>query len=95
MSEPVSANAVWRYDYIDHYRLDETIIATFLIAKWGKYKYRVKARKFSFYASQMSMAEADLAQRKGDEFRFWVPRALDNVGPSFIPCSRAMFPSDP
>lgn len=88
MPESVSANAAWRYDYIDQYRLDENIIATFLNAKWGNYRYFIRARKFSFYASQMSMAEADLAQRMGDEFRFWVPRALDNVGPSFIPCSR-------
>ena len=87
MSESVSANAAWRYDYIDHYRLDESIIAAFLNAKWGDYyNYYVKARKLSFDASQMSMAEADLAQRKGDEFRFWVPRTLDNVGPPFIPC---------
>ena len=27
----------------------------------------------------------DLAQRKGDEWRFWVPRALDNVGFDLIP----------
>lgn len=58
MSEPVSANADWQYDYIDHYRLDEKIISGFLGKKWGEYKYYVK--------------------RKGDEFRFWVPRALDD-----------------
>lgn len=59
MSESVSANAVWRYDYIDHYRLDESIIAAFLNAKWGDcYNYFIR--------------------RKGDEFRFWVPRTLDN-----------------
>ena len=87
MSESISANAVWRYDYIDHYRLDESIIAAFLNAKWGDYyNYFIKARKFSFYASQTSIAEADLAQRRGDEFRFWVPRTLDDVGPPFIPC---------
>ncbi|KAF6229254.1 hypothetical protein HO133_007370 [Letharia lupina] len=57
MSESVSANAVWQYDYIDHYRLDENIIGGFLDRKWGHYKYYVR--------------------RKGDEFRFWVPRALD------------------
>ena len=92
MSESVSANAVWRYDYIDQYRLDKSIIAAFLNAKWGDYKYFIQARKFSFYASHMSMAEADLAQRKGDEFRFWVPRALDSVGPPFIPCPTKGFP---
>ena len=32
-----------------------------------------------------NIAEADLAQREGDEFRFWVPRALNNVGPPFDP----------
>lgn len=44
MSEPVSANADWQYDYIDHYRLDEKIINGFLGKKWGEYKYYVKAR---------------------------------------------------
>ena len=43
MPESVSANAVWQYDYIDHYRLDEKIIAGFLNEKWGGYKYYVKA----------------------------------------------------
>ncbi|KAK0517246.1 hypothetical protein JMJ35_000401 [Cladonia borealis] len=56
MTESVFANAIWRYDYIDHYRLDEAIIGGFLYQKWGGYKYFVK--------------------RKGEEFRFWVPRAL-------------------
>lgn len=58
MPESVPANAVWQYDYMDHYRLDEEIIRGFLNRTWGNYKYFVK--------------------RKGDEFRFWVPRALDN-----------------
>lgn len=44
MSESVSANAVWQYDYIDHYRLDENIIGGFLDRKWGHYKYYVRAR---------------------------------------------------
>ena len=44
MPEAVPANAVWQYDYIDHYRLDEKIIAGFLKNKWGDYKYYVKAR---------------------------------------------------
>ena len=45
MAESVSANAVWQYDYIDHYRLDEKIIGGFLSEKWGKsYRYYVKAR---------------------------------------------------
>lgn len=46
MPESVSANAVWRYDYIDHYRLDENIIDDFLCEKWGNYKYYVKARGY-------------------------------------------------
>lgn len=46
MSESVSANAVWQYEYIDHYRLDANIIAGFLTQKWGNYKYYVKARGF-------------------------------------------------
>lgn len=29
MSESVPADAVWQYDYLDHYRLDETIIDKF------------------------------------------------------------------
>lgn len=44
MPESVPANAVWQYDYIDHYRLDKNIIGGFLDEKWGKYKYYVKAR---------------------------------------------------
>ncbi|KAL8747822.1 MAG: hypothetical protein Q9184_007550, partial [Pyrenodesmia sp. 2 TL-2023] len=35
-------NAVWQYDYIDHYRLDEDIIDGYLRKKWGNYKYHVK-----------------------------------------------------
>ncbi|KAL8649188.1 MAG: hypothetical protein Q9210_004552 [Variospora velana] len=35
-------NAVWQYDYIDHYRLDEDIIDRYLKEKWGNYKYHVK-----------------------------------------------------
>ena len=47
MSESVSANAVWQYDYIDHYRLDENIIRGFLDRTWGgNYRYYVKARAF-------------------------------------------------
>ena len=46
MSESVFANAIWQYDYIDHYRLDETIIGRFLYQKWGNYRYFVKARGF-------------------------------------------------
>ena len=46
MAESVPANAVWQYDYIPHYRLDETVISGFLSQKWGKYKYYVKARGF-------------------------------------------------
>lgn len=44
MPESVSANAEWQYDYIDHYRLDPTIIGNFLSGIWGNYKYYVKAR---------------------------------------------------
>lgn len=44
MSESVSANAKWQYDYIDHYRLDENIIEGFLNGKWGNYRYFVQAR---------------------------------------------------
>ncbi|KAI4224144.1 MAG: hypothetical protein LQ349_007289 [Xanthoria aureola] len=36
------ANAVWQYDYIDYYRLDEKIIDQYLREKWGAYKYHVK-----------------------------------------------------
>ncbi len=42
MSEPIPANAVWQYDYVDHYRLDEEIIDKYLREKWGNYKYHVK-----------------------------------------------------
>ncbi|KAL8934994.1 MAG: hypothetical protein Q9211_004939 [Gyalolechia sp. 1 TL-2023] len=41
MAEPVSPGAKWRYDYIDHYRLDEKIIEDFLTEKWGAYKFKV------------------------------------------------------
>jgi hypothetical protein len=45
MPESVSEDANWQYDYIDHYRLDEEIINSFLCRKWGEhYKYYVKAR---------------------------------------------------
>jgi hypothetical protein len=47
MPEPVSEDANWQYDYIDHYRLDEEIIKRFLSRKWGEnYRYFVKARGF-------------------------------------------------
>lgn len=47
MPEPVSKDASWRFDYIDHYRLDEEIIKSFLCRKWGEcYQYYVKACGF-------------------------------------------------
>ncbi|KAL8919648.1 MAG: hypothetical protein Q9208_006680 [Pyrenodesmia sp. 3 TL-2023] len=42
MSDSMPSNAVWQYDYIDHYRLDEDIIDGYLRGKWGNYKYHVK-----------------------------------------------------
>lgn len=42
MSESMPTDAVWQYDYIDHYRLDEDIIDRYLREKWGNYKYHVK-----------------------------------------------------
>ena len=46
MSESLPANAIWQYDYIDHYRLDEYIISRFLRQKWGNYHYYVKVGGF-------------------------------------------------
>ena len=87
MPESVSANAKWQYEYIDHYRLDEKIINGFLSKKWGDYKYYVKVR--DCHAPPCQCASTDLVQRMGDEFRFWVPRALDKVGfIQFLECSR-------
>ena len=34
---------------------------------------------------------ADLAQRRGDEFRFWVPRALNDVGLESHPREQSSF----
>lgn len=79
MTEPVPADAVWAYDYIDHYRLDEKIIGNFLETKWGRYMYCVKARSAQPTNLQVGRP-ADLAQREGDLFRFWVPRPLNEVG---------------
>ncbi|KAI4224016.1 MAG: hypothetical protein L6R36_004986 [Xanthoria steineri] len=48
------ANAVWQYDYIDYYRLDEKIIDQYLREKWGLYKYHVKlvGDKYRFWVPQ-------------------------------------------
>ena len=78
MPDPLPANAEWQYDYIDHYRLDVNIIDSFLCGKWGNYKWNVKAG--GCQGKSMDDLCTDLAQRKGDEFKFWVPRALDKVG---------------
>lgn len=40
--EAVSENARWRYDYVEHYRLNERIINDFLANIWGGgYQYFV------------------------------------------------------
>lgn len=60
MPESVSPNAVWQYDYIDHYRLDENIIDGFLYEKWGNYKYCIKA--CAFHASPRRTTNVVVAQ---------------------------------
>ena len=45
--ESVAPNASWQWDYIDHYRLDDTIIDGFLKKIWGEYMYHVKVSEFS------------------------------------------------
>lgn len=54
MSDPMPANAVWQYDYIDQYRLDEKIVDKYPREKWVDYKYHVKviAPSTSFQARQ-------------------------------------------
>ena len=42
MTDPMPAHAVWQYNFIDYYRLDEKIIDQYLREKWGAYKYHVK-----------------------------------------------------
>ena len=43
MPEHFSASAQWRYDYVEHYNLDEEIISKYLKTIWGNYKYFVEA----------------------------------------------------
>ncbi|KAL8792767.1 MAG: hypothetical protein Q9195_004654 [Heterodermia aff. obscurata] len=42
MLEKVAANKQWKYDYIDHYDLNEMIIGGYLREIWGNYKYFVE-----------------------------------------------------
>lgn len=44
MAESVSAASQWRFDYIDHYRLDKDIIDKFLKEVLGNYEFSVKVR---------------------------------------------------
>ena len=46
MPEHISANVQWRYDYVEHYNLDEEIISKYLKTIWGNYKYFVEASLF-------------------------------------------------
>ena len=41
MPEEVPADAVWSYDTIPHYNLNEQIINSYLKTIWGNYKYFV------------------------------------------------------
>ena len=77
MSDPMPANAVWQYDYIDYYRLDEKIIDQYLREKWGAYKYHVKV----ICTFQMGPGAwlNDSRQLVGDKYRFWVPQKLSKV----------------
>lgn len=75
MAESLPANATWQWDYIDHYLLDQQIIGNFLCQKWGDYKYFVTVCRFE----RVHELCTDMAQRRGDDFRFWVPRALSDV----------------
>lgn len=77
MSDPMPANAVWQYDYIDQYRLDEKIIDKYLREKWGDYKYHVKVTCTFPIGSGASLI--DLRQLVGDKYRFWVPKRLNKV----------------
>ncbi|KAG6989006.1 hypothetical protein G7Y79_00066g095240 [Physcia stellaris] len=42
MPETVASDAVWRYDYIEHYNLDKDIISAYLKTIWGNYKFFVE-----------------------------------------------------
>lgn len=77
MTDPMPANAVWQYDYIDYYRLDEKIIDQYLREKWGLYKYHVKV----ICTFQMGPGAwlTDSRQLVGDKYRFWVPQKLGKV----------------
>ena len=79
MPEEVASDARWRYDYCPEYNLDKDIINTYLKSIWGNYKYFVEVSP----ASWRDMFRDDclnFLQRRGDDFRFWVPRELSRVG---------------
>ena len=77
MPEPVDPSRPWKYDYIGHYDLNVTMIETYLKTIWGNYKYYVEVdqRAIGSLARYLSNSE----QRRGDDFRFWVPRKLKTV----------------
>ena len=39
--QPAPSTQPWVLDMIDHYRLDSTIILTYLTEKWGNHDYRI------------------------------------------------------
>lgn len=76
MPEVVASDAVWRYDYIEHYNLDKDIISAYLKTIWGNYKFFVEVSQVSGIEG---FPQPDSSQRHGDDFRFWVPRRLKKV----------------
>ncbi|KAI4119137.1 MAG: hypothetical protein LQ338_007320 [Usnochroma carphineum] len=66
MPESISANAVWQYDYIDHYRLSEDIIDNFLREKWGRFRYyvRLEGEKYRFWVPR-ALDEASITSFPG------------------------------
>lgn len=77
MTDPMPVDAVWLYDYIDHYNLDEEIIGKHLREKWGAYTYYVEVI-CTFQIGSGAWLN-DSRQRRDDQYRFWVPRKLSNV----------------
>ena len=55
MPESISPNAVWDYDYVDHYRLNKDIINAFLTRKWGNYKYYIKVNAIPSLVTSRSL----------------------------------------
>ncbi|KAL8706254.1 MAG: hypothetical protein Q9201_000691 [Fulgogasparrea decipioides] len=75
--EPDPESVQWVFDYIPHYRLNPNIITNFLKTKWNDYdEFFVEASTLRPVICSLPPTQAELSQKVGNQYQFWVPRKL-------------------